>query len=104
MQSKKTLPLPLPVLPRFRGLAEMKRERKEQKQDAGFSVVFGSTGRSGSAGGRAGANVEWGTHELLVGGVRWHAPREICKIGISKMQFPAYPGPKLVNREVLLRH
>lgn len=78
----------------------------EQKQDAGFSVVFGNTGRSGSAGGRAAANVEWRIHELLVGGggVRWHTPREICKIGISKMQFPAYPGPELVNRENLLRH
>lgn len=40
----------------------------EQKQDAGFSVVFGNTGRSGSAGGRAAANVEWRIHELLVGG------------------------------------
>ena len=29
------------------------RERKEQKQDAGFSVAFGSTGRSASAGRRA---------------------------------------------------
>ena len=25
-------------------------------------------------------------------------PREICKIGLSKMQFPAFPGPELGNR------
>ena len=51
----------------------------------GFSVAFGSTGCSGSAGGRAPfANVVR-HYELLGGGggIRGHAPREICKIGLS---------------------
>ena len=30
--------------------------------------------------------------------------QEIFKIGLSKMQFPAFPGPELVNREGLLRY
>ena len=29
-------------------------------------------------------------------------PREIFKIGLSKMQFPAFPGTELINREGLL--
>ena len=45
----------------------------------------------------AGANVEYRRHELL-GGTRRHDPREIDKIGLSKMQFRAFPGPELGNR------
>ena len=57
----------------------------------GFSVAFGSTGCSGSPGGRAGVNVECRRHELL-GGPGACLPWEICKTGLSKMQFPAFPG------------
>ena len=70
----------------------------------GFSVAFGSTGGSGSAGGRvpfaAGANVEFRRHELLggFGGMPPPPRREIGKIGLSKMQFPAFPGLELGNR------
>ena len=46
------------------------------------------------------SNVECRRHELL-GGFWGHAPREICKIGLSKMHFPAFLGPELVNREGL---
>ena len=30
-------------------------------------------------------------------------PWEVCKIELSKMQFPAFPGPELGNLEGLLR-
>jgi len=50
----------------------------------------------------ASVNGECWRHELL-GGSGGMPPREICKIGLSKMQFPAFPGPELVNREGLLR-
>ena len=29
---------------------------------------------------------------------------EICEIGLSKMQFPVFSGPELVNHEGLTRH
>ena len=45
----------------------------------------------------AGANVECRRHKLL-GGLGGHAPLEISKIGHSKMQFPAFPGPELSNQ------
>ena len=45
----------------------------------------------------AGVNVECQRHQLL-GEVQ-----EICKIGLSKMQFPAFPGPDLGNLEGFLR-
>ena len=66
---------------------------KEKKETgislAGFSVAFGCTGCSGSAG---------------PGACPPPPPtREICKIGLSKMQFPAFSGPELGNREGLLR-
>lgn len=49
----------------------------------------------------AGANVQYRSHELLRG--LWQdPPGEICKIGLSKMQFPAFPGPEWGNREGLL--
>ena len=32
-------------------------------------------------------------------GVQGHAPWEICKTGLSKMQFLASPGPELGNLE-----
>ena len=59
--------------------------------DPGFSVAFGSTGCSGSARGHAPFVPEVRT----LSGVRGRAPppREICKIGYSKMQSPAFPGP-----------
>ena len=50
----------------------------------------------------AGANVECRRHELP-GGSEAMPPWEICKIGLSKMQFPAFPGPELGNLEGLLR-
>ena len=50
----------------------------------------------------AGANVECRRHELL-GGSGGMRPREICKIRLSEMQFPAFLEPELVNREGLLR-
>ena len=31
-------------------------------------------------------------------------PREICKIGVSKMQFAAFPGPELGNRNFDRNH
>ena len=31
-------------------------------------------------------------------------PLESFKIGLSKMQFPVFPGPELINWEGLLRH
>ena len=75
---------------------------------AGFSLAFWSTGCSGSAGERPpfvplGA-VECRRHELLgaSGGMPPPTPPEIYKIELSKMQFPAFPGPELVNREGLL--
>ena len=37
------------------------------------------------------------------GGAGDMPPRKICKIGLSKMQFPAFPGPELGNRKGLLR-
>ena len=73
---------------------------------SGFSVAFGSTGCSGSAGGRA----PFAPRERQVPeartptGVRGHAPREICKIGVSKMQFAAFPGPELGNRNFDRNH
>ena len=64
---------------------------KEKKETgislAGFSVAFGCTGCSGSAG----------------PGACPPPTREICKIGLSKMQIPAFSGPELGNREGLLR-
>ena len=48
-------------------------------------------------------NIECLGHEL-VGGSGGMLLREIFKIGLSKMQFPEFPGPELVNREGLLRH
>ena len=72
---------------------------------SGFSVVFGSTGCSGSVGGRAPCAPLART--LSVGGT--NSPptppgKKIGKIGLSKMQFPAFLlGPELVNREGLLR-
>ena len=45
-----------------------------------------------------GANVECWRHELLGGPGACPPPREIGKIGLSKMQFPAFPGPELGNR------
>ena len=70
---------------------------------AGFSVAFESTGWSTSLGGRAPfaplvANVECRRHELL-GGFGGMSPREICKIGLSEVQFPAFPGPELGYRK-----
>ena len=44
----------------------------------------------------AGANVEYLRHELL-GGARRHYPREIDKIGLSKMQFRAFLGRNWVT-------
>ena len=59
---------------------------------------------TGRAAGAKSANVECRRHELLGGGGGWSMlSREICKIGLSKMQFPALPGLELVNREGLLR-
>ena len=53
-------------------------------------------------------SVECQRHQLLRaeggGGSRGMPPRESCKIGLSKMQFPAFPGPKLGNWEGLLGH
>ena len=64
----------------------------------GFSVAFGSS---------AGANVELPEARTPKGG-QGHAPppplREICKIGLSKMQFPAFPGPELGNRNYDRNH
>ena len=34
-------------------------------------------------------------------GVRGHAPPGNFKIGLAKMQFPAFPGPRLVSWEGL---
>ena len=69
---------------------------KEKKETgislAGFSVAFGSTGCSGSAGPGACPTT-----------TPPPSPREICKIGLSKMQFPAFPGPELGNPEGLLK-
>ena len=44
----------------------------------------------------AGANVEYLRNELL-GGARRHDPREIDKIGLSKMQFRAFLGRNWVT-------
>ena len=64
---------------------------------SGFSVAFGSTGYSGSAGGRAAfAPVE--CRREVLGGSEGMLPREICKIEHSKMQFPAFPEPELGNQ------
>ena len=64
----------------------------------GFLVAFGSTKCSGSAGGCA-----------LFAPLRWvpkaQTPRgnqEISKIGLPKIQFPAFPAPELGNQEGLL--
>ena len=47
----------------------------------------------------AGAHVECRRHKLLGGsGGMPPPPQEICKIGHSKMQFPALTGPELGNR------
>ena len=45
-------------------------------------------------------------HELLggSGGMPPSPPREICKIGLSKMQFPAFPGPELGSRNYDRNH
>ena len=56
---------------------------------SGLSVAFGSTGCSGSAGGRAPfAPLARGTNSLGGPGACPPPPRDICKIGLSKMQFP----------------
>ena len=72
---------------------------KTKHDNAGFSVTFGSTGCSGSVGGRAPFAPQART--LSAGstprGVRGHTPWKIRKIGLSKMQFPAFPGPELVT-------
>ena len=75
---------------------------------SGFSVAFGSTGCSGSAGGRAPFAPLART--LSAGGTNSYGrpetcpPREICKIGVSKMQFAALPGPELGNRNFDRNH
>ena len=60
-------------------------------------VAFGSTGCRGSAGGLAPFVPEAQTSFGVLG----HVPREIFKTGLSKVQFPAFPRPELVNREGL---
>ena len=49
------------------------------------------------------ANVECRRHELLRASGDM-PPREICKIGVSKMQFAAFPGPELGNRNFDRNH
>ena len=66
---------------------------KLQRRKQGFSVAFGSTGCSGSAGGRA--LFEPLARTLSAGDTNSMPPWQICKIGLSKMQFPAFPGPEL---------
>ena len=48
----------------------------------------------------AGTYVECQSH----GGSGGMLPREIIKIGLSKMQFPVFSGSELVNQEGILRH
>ena len=49
------------------------------------------------------ANIECWRHKIL-GGSGGMVPREIFKIGLSKMQFPAFPGPELISQVGLLRY
>ena len=42
-------------------------------------------------------------HKLL-GGPGTCSPWKVFKIGLSKMQFSAFPGPELINWEGVLRH
>lgn len=48
-------------------------------------------------------SVECRTHELLGTPLppELLSPREICKTGLSKMQFPTFPGPESGNRKGL---
>ena len=48
-------------------------------------------------------NAECRSHKLL-GGSKGMLPLEIFIIGLSKMKFPAFPGPELINQEGLLIH
>ena len=51
-----------------------------------------------------GFGASWVPKARIPRGIRGHANhREICKIGLSKMQFPAFPGPELGNRKGLSR-
>ena len=67
-------------------------------QKTGFSVAFGSTECSGSAGGCAPFTPlrECRRHKLLGGSGKF------IKTGLSKMQFPAFPAPELGNQKGLL--
>ena len=42
-----------------------------------------------------GVNIECRRHELLGGSRGMPPPPEICRIGLSKMQFPAFSGSEL---------
>ena len=70
---------------------------------SGFSVAFGSTGCSGSAGGLAPFTPLART--VSAGGTNSYGgpPGKFVKLVLSKMQFPAFPGPELGNRDGLLR-
>ena len=64
-------------------------------QITGFSVAFGSTRCSGSAGGRA----PFAPLARTPRGIRGHVPLgQFVKLDSAKMQFPAFPGPELGNR------
>ena len=83
----------------YRYYPKIFRHHPTLSQKTGFSVVFGRTECSGSAGGCA-------PFALLCIVLEAQTPRgvgEIYKIGLSKMQIPAFPGPELGNREGLLR-
>ena len=45
----------------------------------------------------------WNGCRVLAAGLTPFVLKEIFKIGLSKMQFNAFPGPELVNQKGLLR-
>ena len=77
-------------------------KRKKNQGQTGFSVAFGSTRYSGSADRRAPfvpLAQTLSARGMNSYGERGHAPLppplEICRIGLSKMQFPAFSGSEL---------
>ena len=83
----------------YRYYAKIFRHYPMLSKKTGFSVAFGRTECSGSAGGRAPfVLLCWVPEAQTPRGVR-----EIYKIGLSKMQIPVFPGPELGNQEGLLR-
>ena len=68
----------------------------------GFSIVLESTGCSRGSAFRL-------IYTVSVGGTNFYGgpgacfPWKVFNIGLSKMQFPVFPGPELINWEGLLR-